>query len=47
MAINWTEADIERVVKAVISNIATAPKATANAGEWNASSYHGRKLIGV
>ena len=47
MAINWTEADIEKVVKAVISNIATQPKATVRDDEWNASTYHGRRLIGV
>ena len=47
MAINWTEADIEKVVKAVISNIAATPKTAVSNDEWNASTYHGRRLIGV
>ena len=47
MAINWTEADIEKIVKAVIGNVASTPKATVENDEWNASTYHGRKLVGV
>ena len=45
MAINWTEAQIEEIVKAVIANVKTevaAPSAT-----WDSTSYAGRKLIGV
>ena len=44
MAINWTEAQIEEIVKAVIANVKTeeAPSAT-----WNATSYCGRSFIGV
>ena len=44
MAINWTEAQIEEIVKAVIANVKTeaAPSAT-----WSSTSYAGRKLIGV
>ena len=45
MAINWTEAQIEEIVKAVIANVKTeeaAPSAT-----WNSTSYCGRPFIGV
>ncbi len=44
MAINWTEAQIEEIVKAVIANVKTeaAPSAT-----WSSTSYAGRQLIGV
>lgn len=45
MAINWTEAQIEEIVKTVIANLgAEAPKATT---AWDATSYCGRKFIGV
>ena len=44
MAINWTDAQIEEIVKAVIANVKTeaAPSAT-----WSSTSYAGRQLIGV
>jgi propionaldehyde dehydrogenase len=45
MAINWTEAQIEEIVKAVIANVksdAPAPSST-----WNSVSYCGRAFMGV
>ena len=45
MAINWTEAEIEEVVKRVISGLSTvAPSARR---EWSAEAYEGRRFIGV
>jgi len=45
MAINWTEAQIEEIVKAVIANVKT--EATAPSATWSSTSYAGRQLIGV
>ena len=45
MAINWTEAQIEEVIAAVIRNLGgSAPSKKTG---WDASQYNGRKLIGV
>ncbi len=44
MAINWTEAQIEEIVKAVIANVKTEEKPT---GTWSSTAYCGRKLIGI
>ena len=44
MAINWTEAQIEEVVAAVIKNLGGAT--TAKSG-WDSTQYNGRRLIGV
>ncbi len=44
MAINWTEAQIEEVVSAVIKNLGGALQKKAG---WDASQYNGRKLIGI
>ena len=46
MAINWTEADIEKVVASVLKNLkcATAESAPKN---WDATGYAGRQFIGV
>ena len=44
MAINWTDADIEKVVCAVLKNLKyeSAPEA-----DWNSTSYRGRDFVGV
>ena len=44
MAINWTEAQIEEVVAAVIKNLGGAT--TAKSG-WDSTQYNGRRLIGI
>ncbi len=46
MAINWTEADIQNIVSSVLKSLGTSVPA-AKIGEWNSTSYNGRKLIGV
>ncbi len=46
MAINWTDAQIEQVVNAVIKNLGATPTATSTA-DWDSTQYNGRKLIGV
>ena len=45
MAIHWTEAQIEEIVKAVVANVTTAPKAAE--GTYSSTHYAGRKLIGI
>ncbi len=45
MAINWTEAQIEEIVKAVIANVKTETKAPA--GTWSSTAYCGRSFVGV
>ena len=45
MAINWTEAQIEEVIAAVIKNLNGG--ATAASKGWDATQYNGRRLIGV
>ena len=45
MAINWTEAQIEEVVSAVLKGINGGTATTKN--EWDSTQYNGRKLIGV
>ncbi len=45
MAINWTEAQIEQVVSAVLKNLGGS---TSNAKSgWDSTQYNGRKLIGI
>lgn len=46
MAINWTEADIEKVVASVLKNLATEAPTTAKC-DWDATGYCGRRFIGV
>ena len=45
MAINWTEAQIEEIVKAVIANVKTENKAPV--GTWSSTAYCGRSFVGV
>ncbi len=45
MAINWTDAQIEQVVNAVIKNINA--NNTSSACGWDSTQYGGRKLVGV
>ena len=45
MAIHWTEAQIEEIVKAVVANVKTAPKAAE--GTYSSTAYAGRTLIGI
>ncbi len=45
MAINWTEAQIEEVVKRVLSGLGGATSGAS--GKWSAEEYEGRKFIGV
>ena len=45
MAMNWTEAQIEEVVAAVVKNI-KSEKQTAEIG-WDAESYNGKRFVGV
>ena len=45
MAINWTEADIEKIIAEVMKNLGSgAPAAEC---QWNSKSYCGRSYIGV
>ena len=44
MAINWTDAQIEQVVAAVIKNL--GGNSVSKSG-WDSTQYNGRKLIGV
>ena len=46
MAINFTEAQISDIVARVVSEF-KKPAAPAAAKEWDATQYHGRRLIGV
>ena len=46
MAINWTEADIEKVVASVLKNLKTNPVSDAPK-TWDATGYEGRKFVGV
>ena len=45
MPTNWTEADIESVVKAVLKNLKTTDSVPAK--EWDATGYAGRRFVGV
>ncbi len=45
MAINWTEAQIEEVVSAVIKNLGGS--APVKKSGWDSTQYNGRKLVGV
>ena len=47
MAINWTEAQIEEVIAAVIKNLNGSAPAKAVATDWDSTQYCGRKLIGI
>ncbi len=46
MAINWTDAQIEQVVNAVIKNLGATQTSNSTTG-WDSTQYNGRKLIGV
>ena len=46
MAINWTEAEISKVVSAVMQSLGALPSPAAPSS-WDASSFEGRKFIGV
>ncbi len=46
MAINWTEAQIEEVIQAVIKGLNVNGAPTVK-NEWDSTQYNGRKLIGV
>ena len=46
MAINWTEADIEKVVASVLKNL-KAENAEKPATAWDATGYGARKFVGV
>ena len=46
MAINWTEAQINEIVGAVLKELGTEKKACV-AGNWSSTEYCGRKLIGI
>ncbi|MBQ9728683.1 MAG: aldehyde dehydrogenase EutE [Clostridia bacterium] len=45
MAINWTEAQIEEVIQAVIKSLGGGASAVKNS--WDGSQYNSRKYIGV
>ena len=45
MAINWTDAQIEQVVNAVIKELGTEKKVTDN--DYCSRYFEGRKLIGI
>ena len=45
MAINWTEADIEKIVAQVMNNLGSGTAAADC--QWNSKSYQGRSFIGV
>ena len=45
MAINWTDAQIEEIIKKVVAEIGGAPKASAP--EYSSEGYNGRKFIGI
>jgi len=46
VAINWTEADIEKVVASVLKNLGADTSAKAE-GAWDAAGYGQRKFVGV
>ena len=46
MAINWTEAQIEEIVKAVLAGV-HAPAPQQPSAAWSSTSYAGRTLIGI
>ena len=46
MAINWTEADIERVVASVLKNLNVDSAAKSDTA-WDATGYGARKFVGV
>lgn len=45
MAMNWTEAQIEEVIQAVIKNLGGGAPTVKSS--WDSTQYNGRKLIGV
>ena len=47
MTMNWTDAQIEQVVNAVIKNLGVSGSSTASTSSWDSTQYNGRKLIGV
>ena len=46
MAINWTEADIEKVVASVLKNLKSDTVSRSDA-EWDATGYGPRRFVGV
>ncbi len=46
MAINWTEADIEKVVKSIVNDL-RGTAALSSVSGYDAKSYNGRDFIGV
>ena len=46
MAINWTEADIEKVVASVLKNLKSDTVARSD-NDWDATGYGARKFVGV
>ena len=46
MAINWTEADIEKVVASVLKNL-KADTAASSDNSWDATGYGARRFVGV
>ena len=46
MAINWTEADIEKVVASVLKNL-KSDTVSKSATDWDATGYGPRKFVGV
>ena len=45
MAIHWTEAQIEEIVKEVLANVTAAPKTVE--GTYSSTAYAGRPFIGI
>ena len=45
MAIQWTQAQIEEVISAVLKNLQKETPAVKN--NWDSTQYNGRKLIGI
>ena len=46
MAINWTEADIEKVVASVLKNLGAEPTACTECA-WSSTGYGARRFVGV
>ena len=46
MAINWTEADIEKVVASVLKNLGAEPAACTECA-WSSTGYGARRFVGV
>ena len=46
MAINWTDAQIEEIIKKVVAEIGGA-EAKKDVPAYSSESYNGRKFIGI